>query len=85
MFYNLLDGEASTAGLSASSACTILRESLEEIEPGYAISRDKHVSFVADLNGKSATKAQADIAKKKVDAAAAYIAAKRKKGKDGAF
>ena len=91
MFYNWIDTEASTAGIVASAsapapggATTIsLADALEDLEPGYAATRDKHQSFVADITGAAQNNAKKDAAAAKVNAAAAYLAAKKKKQLEG--
>lgn len=84
MFYNWLDSEAATTGIRLENGDTgtvmeRLVDAIETLEPGYAAQRDKHSSFVADVTGKKEGKARADAAERKVNAAAAYLAAKKKK------
>jgi len=93
MLYNWIDSEAATTGIrllndgtkstsnsgGGGSAMEMLREAIEELEPGYAAQRNKHQSFVADITGKKDALARIEAAKRKTDAAAAYLAAKKKK------
>lgn len=78
MLYNWIDMEAAMTGIRADilkdSNITSLMETLEQLEPGYAAQRDKHSSFVADAIAPTSTAASS-----KVNAAAAYLAAKKKK------
>ena len=94
MFYNWLDSEAATTGIRletkkkngkqglSSSIVTMKQivDTLEVLEPGYAAQRDRHSSFVADVTGaiEDGANARVDAAKQKVNAAAAYLAAKKK-------
>lgn len=83
MLYNWIDMEAATTGIRADRylndpVMASLLETLEALEPGYAASRDKHSSFVADISGV-ATKPSQQAATAKVNAAAAYLAAKKQK------
>jgi len=83
MFYNWIDMEAATTGIRANlnnPEITALMEALEVLEPGYATQRDKHSSFVAcNISGAASSKANVKSATAKVDAATAYLAAKKKK------
>lgn len=87
MFYGWLDSEAATTGIrlengqESESKLQQLMDVLEVLEPGYASQRDKHSSFVADVTGSKEQKAKADSAERKVNAAAAYLAAKKKNSK----
>lgn len=83
MVYGWIDNEAATTGIriesssssgSASETAMVrLVDALEDLEPGYAAQRDKHSSFVEDITGKADVREKASAAKRKVDAAAAYL------------
>ena len=91
MFYGWIDNEAATTGIriksnsssgsgSASKTAMVrLVDALEGLEPGHASQRDKHSSFVADITGKADAQEKASAARRKVGAAAAYLAAKKMK------
>ena len=82
MLYNWIDTEAATTGIRADlndPMMASLMETLEEMEPGYAAQRDKHSSFAADIAGVATTRAKENGATAKANAAAAYLAAKKKK------
>ena len=91
MFYGWIDNEAATTGIriesnsssgsgrASKTAMVRLVDALEDLEPGYAAQRDKHSSFLADITGKADAQEKASAAKRKVDAAAAYLAAKKMK------
>lgn len=87
MFYNWIDTEAATTGIRADMndpTNVALMERLEALEPGYAAQRDKHSSFMAGISGASVSEANEKKAIAKVNAAAAYLVAKKKKdGKSG--
>ena len=77
MFYNWIDSEAATTGIRATGDSTkYLMEALEELEPGYAAQHDKHQSYVTEVTKAEAKKGTAAA---KVSAAAAYLAAKKKR------
>lgn len=81
MLYNWIDSEAATTGIRADlndPRLSGLIDRLEELEPGYAASRDKHASFIADITGKASSERRVNEAEAKVNAAAAYLASKRK-------
>lgn len=78
MLYNWIDGEAATTGIRADlnePTLSALLNTLEGLEPGYVAQRDKHQSFVSDLNGTKT----AQVAQSKADKAAASLAAKQKR------
>ena len=81
---NWIDIEAATTGIrlvdDGSSMSSIL-DDIERLEPGYAAQRDKHQSFVADITGVATGEAKKNAAAAKVNAAAAYLAAKKKSNK----
>jgi len=81
MFYNWIDGEAATTGIRSTSdpMSASIVDAIEALEPGYAKQRDKHQSFVADITGVASKQVKKDAATAKVNAAAAYLAAKKKK------
>jgi len=84
MFYNWIDSEAATTGIRLEddgSTMSSMLEDIEHLEPGYAAQRDKHQSFVADITGVATKEAKKNEAAAKVNAAAAYLAAKKKGNK----
>jgi len=84
MFYNWIDSEAATTGIRLEddgSTMASMLEDIERLEPGYAAQRDKHQSFVADITGVATMEAKKNEASAKVNAAAAYLAAKKKGNK----
>jgi len=82
MLCNWIDAEAANTGMRADlkdPTYSSLLQELECLEPGYAVTRDKHQSFVADVTGvktKAGLKAKAIS---KVDKAAEYLVAKNNK------
>lgn len=88
MLYNWIDSEAATTGIRSSETSdptisSSILDALEDLEPGYAAQRDKHQSFVADITGVAAKATQTKAAERKVNAAAAYLAAKSKGNTSG--
>ena len=79
-----IDMEAPPTGIRADvlndPALASLLKIREEMEPGYAASRDKHSSFVAEKVTASANQKSQDA---KANAAAPYLAAKKKKSNKG--
>ena len=75
--FNFVDSEASTAGLKgAGEDLEAARRKLDALEPGFLDSQDRNANFVAATLQAQAAKSSAGA--KKMDAAAAYLAAKRK-------
>ena len=82
--FNFFDSEASVAGLTASGASLeVARRRLDGLEPGFLTAQDRNADFVADLKAEvtgAAKERQASDADRKMSAAAAYLAAKKKAG-----
>ena len=75
--FNFVDSEASTAGLKGAGAdLEEARKKLDALEPGFLESQDRNANFVSATLKAQAAKSSAGA--KKMDAAAAYLAAKRK-------
>jgi len=77
--FNFVDSEASTAGLKgAGEDLEDARRKLDALEPGFLDSQDRNANFVSATLKAQAAKGSAGA--KKMDAAAAYLAAKKAKG-----
>ena len=77
--FNFVDSEASTAGLKGAGAdLEDARRKLDALEPGFLESQDRNANFVAATLKAQAEKSSSGA--KKMDAAAAYLAAKKAKG-----
>ena len=77
--FNFVDSEASTAGLKgAGEDLEAARRRLDALEPGFLDAQDRNANFVAATLKAQAAKSSAGA--KKMDAAAAYLAAKKAKG-----
>ena len=77
--FNFVDSEASTAGLKGAGAnLEDARRKLDALEPGFLDSQDRNANFVSATLNAQAAKSSAGA--KKMDAAAAYLAAKKAKG-----
>ena len=77
--FNFVDSEASTAGLKgAGEDLEAARRKLDAFEPGFMDQQDRNANFVAATLKAQAEKSSSGA--KKMDAAAAYLAAKRAKG-----
>ena len=77
--FNFVDSEASTAGLKGAGAdLEAARRKLAALEPGFLDSQDRNANFVAATLKAQAEKSSSGA--KKMDAAAAYLAAKKAKG-----
>ena len=77
--FNFVDSEASTAGLKGAGAdLEYARRKLDALEPGFLDSQDRNANFVAATLKAQVEKSSAGA--KKMDAAAAYLAAKKAKG-----
>ena len=77
--FNFVDSEASTAGLKGAGAdLEAARRKLDALEPGFLDSQDRNANFVSATLKAQAAKSSAGA--KKMDAAAAYLAAKKAKG-----
>ena len=77
--FNFVDSEASTAGLKGAGAnLEDARRKLDALEPGFLESQDRNANFVSATLKAQAAKSSAGA--KKMDAAAAYLAAKKAKG-----
>ena len=75
--FNFVDSEASTAGLKgAGEDLEDARRKLDALEPGFLDQQDRNANFVSATLKAQAAKSSAGA--KKMDAAAAYLAAKRK-------
>ena len=78
-FFNFVDSEASTAGLKGAGAdLEAARRKLDALEPGFLDQQDRNANFVSATLKAQAEKSSAGA--KKMDAAAAYLAAKKAKG-----
>ena len=76
--FNFVDSEASTAGLKGAGAdLEAARRKLDAVEPGFLDAQDRNANFVAATLKAQAAKSSAGA--KKMDAAAAYLAAKKAK------
>ena len=76
--FNFVDSEASTAGLKGAGAdLEAARRKLDALEPGFLEAQDRNANFVAATLKAQAAKSSAGA--KKMDAAAAYLAAKKAK------
>ena len=76
--FNFVDSEASTAGLKgAGEDLEAARRKLDALEPGFLDAQDRNANFVAATLKAQAAKSSAGA--KKMDAAAAYLAAKKAK------
>lgn len=76
--FNYIDSEASTAGLKgAGDALETARRKIDALEPGFLDAQDRNANFVAST--LTAQAAASGAGAKKMDAAAAYLAAKRAK------
>ena len=95
LLYGLVDSEASVAGLvddDGGAALAAARAKLGALEPGFLEQHDRHAQFAREAaagDGAGARAAAvpdspAAAAKRKVDAAAAYLAAKKRAAKDAA-
>ena len=77
--FNFVDSEASTAGLKGAGAdLEDARRKLDALEPGFLDQQDRNANFVAATLKAQAAKSSSGA--KKMDAAAAYLAAKKAKG-----
>ena len=77
--FNFIDSEASTAGLKgAGEDLEAARTKLDALEPGFLEAQDRNANFVAATLKAQAEKSSSGA--KKMDAAAAYLAAKKAKG-----
>ena len=77
--FNFVDSEASTAGLKgAGEDLEAARTKLDALEPGFLEAQDRNANFVAATLKAQAEKSSSGA--KKMDAAAAYLAAKKAKG-----
>jgi len=77
--FNFVDSEASTAGLKgAGEDLENARKKLEALEPGFLDQQDRNANFVSATLKAQAAKSSSGA--KKMDAAAAYLAAKKAKG-----
>lgn len=76
--FNFVDSEASTAGLKgAGEDLEAARRRLDALEPGFLEAQDRNANFVSATLKAQAAKSSAGA--KKMDAAAAYLAAKKAK------
>ena len=76
--FNFVDSEASTAGLKgAGEDLEAARRKLDALEPGFLEAQDRNANFVAATLKAQAAKSSSGA--KKMDAAAAYLAAKKAK------
>ena len=76
--FNFVDSEASTAGLKGAGAdLEAARRKLDALEPGFLEAQDRNANFVSATLKAQAAKSSAGA--KKMDAAAAYLAAKKAK------
>ena len=76
--FNFVDSEASTAGLKGAGAdLEAARRRLDALEPGFLDAQDRNANFVSATLKAQAAKSSAGA--KKMDAAAAYLAAKKAK------
>ena len=91
LLYGLVDSEASVAGLvddDGGAALAAARAKLGALEPGFLEQHDRHAQFAREASAASAVngaRGQATVpdspaaaAKRKVDAAAAYLEAKKR-------
>ena len=76
--FNFVDSEASTAGLKGAGAdLEAARRKLDALEPGFLDAQDRNANFVSATLKAQAAKSSSGA--KKMDAAAAYLAAKKAK------
>ena len=76
--FNFVDSEASTAGLKgAGEDLEAARRKLDALEPGFLDAQDRNANFVSATLKAQLAKSSAGA--KKMDAAAAYLAAKKAK------
>jgi hypothetical protein len=76
--FNFVDSEASTAGLKGTGEdLEAARRKLDALEPGFLEAQDRNANFVSATLKAQAAKSSAGA--KKMDAAAAYLAAKKAK------
>ena len=75
--FNFVDSEASTAGLKgAGEDLEAARRKLDALEPGFLDQQDRNANFVSATLKAQAEKSSSGA--RKMDAAAAYLAAKKK-------